>query len=271
MNKYLRLFRFGNGLMGIIGLLVSIYIAVGTDMFDQWLRILIGCVIVLAFVAGGNSINDYIDAEIDKTAHPDRPVPKGEITATMARNLGIGGLVLATILAIPLGWFCAALVLVCSVMMFSYEVLLKQRGFIGNICIAVLTGAVFIFAGSIVNDISKIWILGLLAGLVSVGREISKDIEDMDSDKGSRITLPMAIGTKKAATIAAVFYVLGPALSFIPFIDSMLGPLYAVVIVADILFIYCAVLVFKDAHKSAKIAKIAMFVALISFILGVAI
>lgn len=271
MNKYLRLFRFGNGLMGIIGLLVSVFIAAGYDMADKWLQILIGAAIVMAFVAGGNSLNDYIDADIDRTAHPDRPVPKGELTAKTARNLGIAGLVIAIVLSLLLGWLCAALVALCAAMMFSYEVMLKQRGFVGNICIAVLTGAVFLFAGAIVNDLSQVWVLALLAALVSVGREIAKDIEDMESDEGSRTTLPMMLGTKKASVVAAVFFVLGPALSFIPFIYDMFGILYASVVVADALFIYCAITVFKDAHKAEKLAKIAMFVALISFILGVAI
>ncbi len=271
MNKYLRLFRFGNGLMGIIGLLVSVFIAAGYGITEQWFNILIGCAIVMAFVAGGNSINDYIDAEIDKTAHPERPVPMGEISAMTARNLGIGGLVVAVLLSLLLGWVCAALVLVCAIMMFSYETMLKQRGFIGNICIAVLTGAVFLFAGAIVGDFSQVWVLALLAALVSVGREIAKDIEDMSSDEGSRTTLPMMIGVKNASVVAAAFFVLGPALSFIPFVFNMFGILYATVILADAIFVYCAVLTFKDPHKAEKLAKVAMFIALISFILGVAI
>ena len=271
MNKYLRLFRFGNGMMGIIGLLVSVFIAAGYGITDQWLNVLIGCFIVLAFVAGGNSINDYIDADINKTAHPDRPVPKGEISALTARNLGIAGLAIAVILSVFLGWICAALVLVCAIMMFSYETMLKQRGFIGNICIAVLTGAVFLFAGAIVGNYSQVWVLALLAALVSVGREIAKDIEDMESDEGSRTTLPMMIGVKNASIVAAAFFILGPALSFIPFVFNMFGMFYATVILADAIFVYCAVLTFKDPHKAEKLAKVAMFVALISFILGVAI
>ena len=66
MNKYLRLFRLQNGVMGFIGLLIAIFIAAGYDMLDQWVNIVIGGVIVVAFVAGGNSLNDYVDAEIDK-------------------------------------------------------------------------------------------------------------------------------------------------------------------------------------------------------------
>lgn len=270
MNKYLRLFRFGNGVMGIIGLLVSAFIAIGYDMADEALSIAIGCVIVMAFVAGGNSLNDCIDADIDRTAHPDRPVPMGEITPKTARNLGIAGLLVAIVFSLLLGPVTAVLVVVCAAMMFAYETLLKQRGFIGNICIALLTGCVFLFAGAIVKDFSQVWVLALLAGLVSVGREIAKDIEDMDSDKGSRITLPMSIGVKNAAVIAAAFFIIGPVLSFVPFIDGMFGILYATVVVADILFLYCAANVFKNPHKAEKVAKIAMFAALISFILGVA-
>ncbi|MCQ2078780.1 MAG: UbiA family prenyltransferase [archaeon] len=270
MNKYLRLFRFGNGVMGIIGLLVSIFIATGYNMFDQTLNIILGCVIVLAFVAGGNALNDYIDVEIDRTAHPDRPLPMGEMEPRTAQLCGYGGLILAVVLSIPLGWIAALLVIVCAAMMFGYETALKQRGFIGNICIAVLTGAVFLFAGSIVNNFSQVWVLALLAALVSVGREIAKDVEDMESDEGSRMTLPMIIGKDRAALVAAVFFILGPLLSFIPIINGMFGILYATVIVADIIFVYCAVAVRKDAHKAEKLAKVAMFVALISFILGVA-
>ena len=39
MNKYLRLFRLQNGVMGFIGLLIAIFIAAGYDMLDQWVNI----------------------------------------------------------------------------------------------------------------------------------------------------------------------------------------------------------------------------------------
>ena len=58
-------------------------------------------------------------------------------------------------------------------------------------------------------------------------------------------------------------------MSFIPLLDNTFGILYCSVIVADIIFIYCATIVFKDAHKAEKLAKVAMFAALISFVLGV--
>lgn len=274
MNKYLRLFRFGNGVLGVIGILVAIFIAADYQMLDHWPSIVLGCLIVLAFVAGGNALNDYIDVEIDKTAHPDRPVPSGEITPQTAKICGYGGLILSSALSLLFladgHYLATAIVLVCALMMFGYEVTLKQRGFIGNICIAALTGCVFLLAGAMVGDLSQVWILALLAALVSIGREIAKDIEDEDSDRGSRKTLPMIIGNRKAAIISAAFFIIGPVLSGIPFINGTLGQFYVVVVIADAIFLYSAYLVFTDAHKSEKMAKIAMFIALISFILGVA-
>jgi len=47
-----------------------------------------------------------------------------------------------------------------------------------------------------------------------------------------------------------------------------MGPLYPVVFVADAMFIYAAFILFNDPHRSQKMAKYAMMVALVAFILG---
>ncbi|WII09973.1 geranylgeranylglycerol-phosphate geranylgeranyltransferase [Methanomassiliicoccales archaeon LGM-DZ1] len=269
MNKYLRLFRFGNGLMGALGTLIACFIAMGSDIADNAFDVAVACILVIIFVAGGNSLNDSIDWEIDKTAHPDRPIPKGEITPRTAHICGIGGLALSVAISFALNLGTVITVAVCAVLMYSYETLLKQRGFVGNLCIAVLTGLIFIFGGAVADDYSNVWILAILAFIVSVGREIAKDIEDEDSDAGSRRTLPMIIGNRKAAAVAAAFFIIGPVLSFVPFACDTFGIGYLFVIVPDAIFIYCAYSVFRDAHKTEKLAKIAMFAALIAFIVGV--
>ena len=269
MNKYLRLFRFENGLMGAIGVLISCFIAAGYDVVDHTVNVCIACIVVIVFVAGGNSLNDYIDREIDGTAHPDRPLPSGEMAPKTALACGIGGLVAAIVLSILLPPQATVIVAICAVLMVSYETVLKQRGFVGNVCIALLTGMIFIFAGSVVGDYSRVWILAILAALVSVGREIAKDIEDKKSDEGTRSTLPMLMGDRNAAIIAALFFIIGPVLSFIPLLNGTFGVLYCTVLVADAIFIYCAATVFSDAHNAEKYAKVAMMAALASFILGV--
>lgn len=270
MNKYLRLFRLGNGIMGILGVIIGAFIAVGTNIGDHLVSLIISCFIVIAFIAGGNSLNDYIDREVDKIGHPDRPLPMGQIPPKNALYCGIGGLTIACILSLLMGSLeISVIVLAASIFMIAYELGLKQRGFMGNITIAVLTGMVFLFGGAVVGNIHGNLVIAAMAMLVSIGREIAKDIEDMKSDEGQRNTLPMKIGVKKASILAAIFYIAGPVLSIYPFFADMFNVLYCLVFVADAMFIYCAWLLFSDAHKSQKMAKFAMLVALVAFILGV--
>ncbi|MGE0014809.1 MAG: geranylgeranylglycerol-phosphate geranylgeranyltransferase [Candidatus Methanomethylophilaceae archaeon] len=280
MNRYLRLFRFGNGVMGIVGVVVGAFIASGFDIADYWSGILVSCLIVFIFMAGGNAINDYIDREIDLAAHPERPVPRGEIAPGTARNLGVLMMLSAMILGIlalivsnllGIGFWdpvSAAIVVLAAVLMMSYEVLLKQRGFAGNVTIAVLTGMLFLLGGAVCGDVMAVVPMAFMAMLVNVGREVSKDIEDEDSDKGRR-TLPMVIGNRNAAAVSAGFFLSGVALSVWPLLAGSLNDLYMVVFAADAMFIYASIIVFRSAHKAQKAAKAAMALALAAFVIGV--
>lgn len=276
MKEYLSLFRFGNGIIGIFGIVVGALLAGGTGgIADNLPWIVIGCAIVVVFMGGGNALNDYIDRDIDVTAHPERPIPSGRLRPETARNLGGIMMVLSVLMAIPLavldtgcGWITAAMVAICAVLMTLYEVAFKQRGLVGNLTIAFLTAMIFIVGGSLVGEPWKNLVFGGMAFLVNVGREISKDIEDKDSDIG-RTTLPMSIGAKNAAYVASAFFILGPVLSLYPLLDGGQSIAYYLVFIADAIFLYCSYIVGKDAHKAQKMAKIAMVVALVAFILDV--
>ena len=268
MNKYLRLFRLGNVLIGSFAILIAAFMAAGTSMIDHWVNLIIGFFVVFCFIAGGNSLNDYVDVEIDRTAHPTRPVPSGQLTAIQARNIGIGMLVLSALLSLlTLDPYSIGIVIIAVILMFSYEMYSKQRGLIGNITIAVMSGMVFLLAGALVGDWTANIAVGGMAALVTVGREISKDIEDMDSDIGRR-TLPMSIGVRNASIIASIFYIAGPVLSWYPLVQDPANYMYYSVILADIAFFYCAYKVFSDPHTAQKKAKIGMLFGLLAFILS---
>lgn len=268
MNKYLQLFRLGNALIGSFALLIAAFMAAGTGMADHALNLVIGFLVVFTFIAGGNSLNDYIDVEIDKVSHPSRPVPSGSITPIQARNVGILMLCLSMVFSLfTFDAYCIVIVVVACVFMASYELYLKQRGFVGNLVIALLTGLVFILAGALVGNVIANVAVGGMAALVSVGREIAKDIEDMEGDVG-RKTLPMSIGVRNASTIAAIFFIAGPVLSWYPIVVDPRNYLYYVVVVADVIFFYCAYKVFDDPRKAEKKAKLGMLFGLFAFILG---
>ena len=179
MNPYIQMFRMGNAVMGAVGLLVACFMAAGADAFAaEYLKNMAICAaVVIVFVAGGNTVNDSIDYEIDKVSHPERPVPMGKITPKQAHVTGLLLLLLAIVISVfTFDVYCIAIVVIAAVLMYLYEVLLKQRGFIGNITIAVLTGMVFLLGSAIVQDVWANLPPALMAGTVSVGREICKDI-----------------------------------------------------------------------------------------------
>ncbi len=262
------MFRMGNCLMGIVGLLMSVLIATGTSITDYWADIIPAAFVVFFFVAAGNSLNDYMDREVDKVAHPERPIPSGRIGPNTARTVSIYCFAAALIASFFLRIEATAVVVAAMVLMLTYELSTKKKGFSGNITIGLLTGMLFVFGGSVVGMIDKTIIIALMAGLATVGREIIKDIEDMDADF-DRNTLPKRIGKRNAGIAGSIAFVAAVSLSPVPYLTSMFGGGYLlVVLAADAIFIYCSIVHFRNPTMGQRLAKYGMLVALVAFLLG---
>lgn len=268
MNRYLQLLRLQNGIIGVIGLIASAFIASGTDIVDSWMNVIVACVIITLFMGGGNALNDYIDRDIDVISHPERPIPSGRLQPKSALYIGCGLLVVSVLMSVFFWDLISILIVIvaCS-LMFAYEVALKQRGLVGNVTIAVLTGMIFLLGGAIVGNVEGTIAVAGMAMLVNTGREITKDIEDMEGDEGRR-TLPMIVGKRNAGIVAFIFYIAGPVLSIWPILTNAFSDLYYSIVIPDAMFIYAAFILFTDPKRSQKTAKIAMLVALAAFILG---
>jgi geranylgeranylglycerol-phosphate geranylgeranyltransferase len=109
-----------------------------------------------------------------------------------------------------------------------------------------------------------------MAYLANLGREITKGIEDIKGDKKiDAKTIPVVIGKISSSWIAVFFIIFAIVISFIPYFFNLLNLNYLfLVILADLIFVFsCFILLFNPA-KSQKIMKIAMFVAIIAFLVG---
>jgi geranylgeranylglycerol-phosphate geranylgeranyltransferase len=254
--------------MGILGVLVGALIAVGLDMAEHWMNLAAASFVVVWFIAGGNALNDYIDAEIDVISHPGRPIPAGEITRKQALCASAFAFIVSIASSLLLREFVpVAIVMLACALMLLYEFFLKKRGFAGNVTIAVLTGMLFMLGGAVVLNMEAVAVAAAMAMLVSVGREIAKDVEDVSGDRG-RSTLPMKVGIRNACAVAAVFLIAGPVLSVWPILTNTFGPLYHIIFAADAIFIYASFIMFSDARRAQKLCKYAMLIALAAFILG---
>lgn len=274
MQGLLQLARPGNCVMSAVGVAVGGVVAVGAAAWGGFGVPLVYAAVAAALsTAGGNALNDLFDRETDKVNHPDRPLVTGTVSMTEARNFAITMYIAAAALALLASLACLVIVFVNAGLMYAYESRLKKAGAPGNVVIAYLVGSLFLFAGFAVfrSDPAPLLatgVLALLAFLTTVGREITKDIEDMAGDVDRR-TLPQRIGKALAGRVAALCLGTGVVLSVVPWYTGLLHWAYApIVLVADGMFIYAAFYSAANPSRAQRVTKYGMVVALLAFLAG---
>ncbi len=281
MRAYLQLIRYGNCLMAAfsaaLGVLIAYNIISGnaaTIPFPLNEIIYVGSVVFL-ITGAGNGINDYYDIEIDRINKPERPIPSCRISKSKAFYFSISLFAVGTMIAFFINTICGAIALFNSLLLIFYAATLKRTALIGNLSVGYLTGSTFLFGGAVFytnGGIEAVSVLFLLATLATVAREIVKDIEDIEGDRqDGASTLAISIGPEKAAYIASIIGFIAVLASPLPYLQSLLSVRYlAVVFIADILFVVAVagILKEKNAAKSSRLFKMAMFAALIAFLVG---
>lgn len=239
---------------------------------------------VLFFTGAGNAMNDIKDAEIDATAHPQRPIPSGQVSVEAAGKFTTG-LWLVSVLAHVGGllvvkpdvntYLPTILIYVLAVVLmvtYDHGPATKNRGLIGNIIISVLVGAVILYGAAAVGGVLKPlvwWIFGVVF-FTNLAREMVKDCMDMESDTGSRQTLPMVYGKEKVRMAAYVLLMGALVCLYMPF---WRGPFafgqLALQTPAILALITLNGPLFKgdDALVAGRI-RLAMLLGLVSFILA---
>ena len=271
MNPYIALTRPGNVVLTAVAVVAGSFIAAGDNILDFQVEIAIASLAAMMLVGGGNALNDYNDRESDKENHPNRPIPAGLISAdetlVYSRILLSAGLLIVLFgLANKLPFIIA---LIGTITLISYENKLKALGLSGNIAVGFMSGAVFLYAGMVVNDPGPtLWMFGL-AFLATVAREIVKDIQDLEGDT-DRFTLPARIGIAKSLFVTGFLLVVAWSLSFtaITQFSGMASNAYAIgVSIANVIMLVG----FQNARNGdyfsgQKKIKQGMGVAMLAFI-----
>ncbi len=257
-------------LAGIVGVLGSV-VALG-HIPEVKTALLIFMVVTLG-CAGGNTINDYFDYEIDKINRPERPLPRGAMSRKTAFLYSVSLLTFGLILAYMINMWAFILAIIAYITMLIYAWKLKPMPFVGNLTVAALTGATPLYGAAGVGKLGLAGYLAICAFLVNVSREIMKDIEDIEGDriKGAK-TLPIIWGLKRAAYLAVIFAVLTVLASFLP-VRAGIGAGYAPMVIVDGLILWAGYLIIrnpspKTAAKTQKMLKISIFLAVFTFLIA---
>jgi geranylgeranylglycerol-phosphate geranylgeranyltransferase len=203
-SAVLRLVRWENTLISAAGVLIGAW-WVGGNPLSRPALLLAAAAMFLAAVA--NSYNDIVDLEIDRIAHPERPLPSGALSLKTARAIHVASIVLAVACSVAVTPGIGMSSLVIIVVMIVYSRLLKKQGLPGNVTVAVLASLPFLYgAWSAGRPLASLPLIALAVPL-HLAREIAKDIEDAAGDAISRRTLPLAFGERAARN--ALFVALG--------------------------------------------------------------
>lgn len=270
MNPYLEILRPGNAIMAVIAIFLM---AVISGKFT--LEVLMVAVVVFIVTGAGNSINDYFDHKIDAINKPERPIPSGRISLKTALIYSISLFVVGIILAFLISFLLGMIAFLSSILMIFYARDLKTKCFIGNLSISFLTGLCFVFGGIAVGQIMVSIYLGFYAFLMTMAREIVKDMEDMEGDKEEgATTLPLVYGTRTSSLIAAFSMIIASVTSPVLYFMGIFNLLYLIILIVPIfVFISSAISILKDqsienTRNVSKRIKIGMAIVFLAFALG---
>lgn len=270
MNPYIEILRPGNALMAVIAILLMAVIS-GKFTFE----VLMAAVVVFLLTGAGNSINDYFDHKIDAINKPQRPIPSGRISHKKALIYSILLFVIGISIAFAINLLLGIIAFLSSLLMIYYARDLKTKCIIGNMSISFLTGLCFVFGGIAVDQIMVSVYLGFYAFLMTMAREIVKDMEDQEGDKEEgATTLPIVYGNRVASVIAAFFMIIASVTSPILYFMGIFSIVYLLILlIAIVIFLVGAVSILKDqsignTRKISKRIKIGMGIVFIAFALG---
>jgi len=194
----------------------------------EGLFILMAASILIA--AGGYIINDYFDLNIDLVNKPDKLVVGTMIRRRWAilwhLGFSIAGILLSIAVSIRIGNPLPAIFnAVTVVLLWFYSTTFKKQVLVGNIIISMLTGWVVLVVYVAVNPfgleppdsklfrvLSRIYKFAVLYGgfafIISLIREVVKDMEDMEGDAryGCK-TMPIVWGIPSTKVFAGVWLI----------------------------------------------------------------
>jgi geranylgeranylglycerol-phosphate geranylgeranyltransferase len=212
-----------NCLISFLSVLLGGWLAMHT--LDGFL-LLAACSATL-LMAGGNVLNDLWDQTSDGVNHPERPLPSNRLSSRVTRAEAIALLALGCLLALPLPPPTPGIAVLACALLITYNGILKNIPLAGNLAISLLCGAAFLFGGYAVDDPLPALIPAIFATVFHFGREILKDLQDMEGDlKGKGSTLPIWASPRAARATISITYLVLIFITLYPFKAEIYGPIY---------------------------------------------
>jgi 4-hydroxybenzoate polyprenyltransferase len=181
--------------------LIAVFLGIAGGL-EPWRIVVLGVVMALDQASVGLS-NDWIDADRDRAVgRPDKPVARGDIPASLARNVAFAAAILSVATSLALGWQAALAHLVFLLSGWAYNLGLKGTP------ISVLP---YLVAFGILPSIATLsaadpapaaWWATAAGALLGAGAHFANVLPDLDDDARTGIRgLPHRLGRAPALVV----------------------------------------------------------------------
>ncbi len=250
LRGYILLSRPFNVLISMLSIFIAIVICGNL----AWIiKVLAACFSGGFITAASNTINDYYDVEIDRINKPNRPIPAGIVKRKHAFVFSLFLYAAGILLGILINLTAFVIALSTSLLLFFYSAKLKRTVLLGNLAVSLSTALAFIYGGVAVGRVNNAIIPAVFAFMMHFGREIIKDMEDIEGDKKNRaITLPVRFGLIPAKWSATIIFFLLFILTIIPFMINIYGIWYFLIVLLGVNSILVYTIIRMWQHSSKK-------------------
>ncbi len=255
------------------------------------------CLSTVFVAAAGYIINDYFDINIDLINKPDKMVLDKVISRRWAMAwhtiLNMAGVSLGFIVAWKTGQIYLGFTqVICSLLLWFYSTSFKRQVLIGNVVISLLTALAVVVVGfyekqiyhsfeAIMSPVGRkliqiIGVYALFAFIISMIREIVKDLEDMigDSKDGCQ-TIPIIWGVLPAKRLCnSLLLILMITVVMVEIRVGLFGWFMAIgylvlFVQAPLVYVYLQLkkaTTAADYHKVSSMVKLVMLTGILSMI-----
>ena len=197
----------------IVGLVVIFGMIIGSKGTASGLNLFLGFFVGFFMSASTNTINDIMDKNIDSLEKPNRPIPRKGISVNEAIVLFSLETIIGLLIALYLNIYSFLLSTSVAILSVLYSWKLKNILLLKNLLTSFgISSALIVGVLAISPEMVPIEsiLFFLLIFLVVIAFEMHKDIADVEWDgKNKKNTVPVVLGTRKAALIVISLYLIG--------------------------------------------------------------
>jgi 4-hydroxybenzoate polyprenyltransferase len=271
VTDLLRLVRIHNLLVAAAGVLAGGWIALGALQTPNVLAL--AAVAAVGFGMAGNVLNDIWDQAADRVNRPggERPLAAGRVARGTADLCVAGGAVVGLGAAALVSGTAVLVGLAAFAVLALYSPVLKRRGALGNVAVALVAGLPLMYGAIAVGHAAAGIVPWILAAWIHLVREIVKDIDDQAGDQTlGRRTLPLVLGARRASVVAA-----GLAAAFVPVSLALparahyRGGYFLIALFAQLIVLAVASRLFTGRMQgNSRLLKGAMLVGIVALVAG---